>query len=102
MAAITFGILAVLASHAMNRWSRSLVYAICGLIVITIAYSRVYLGVHWLSDVLGGVMFGGVMVAAFGVAIEAIPPRRIMPSGIAWRNLHCLCGCRCHKCLKQL
>lgn len=82
MAAITFGILAVLASHAMNRWSRSLVYAICGLIVITIAYSRVYLGVHWLSDVLGGVMFGAVMVAAFGVAIEAIPPRRIMPLGL--------------------
>ena len=82
MAAITFGILAVLASHAMNRWSRSLVYAICGLIVITIAYSRVYLGVHWLSDVLGGVMFGGVMVAAFGVAIEAIPPRRILPLGL--------------------
>ena len=82
MAAITFGILAVLASHAMNRWSRSLVYAICGLIVITIAYSRVYLGVHWLSDVMGGVIFGGVMVAAFGVAIEAIPPRRILPLGL--------------------
>ncbi|MGB8313841.1 MAG: bifunctional DedA family/phosphatase PAP2 family protein [Aestuariivirga sp.] len=82
MAAITFGILAVLASHAMNRWSRSLVYATCGLIVITIAYSRLYLGVHWLSDVLGGLMFGGVMVAAFGVAIEAIPPRRIMPLGL--------------------
>jgi hypothetical protein len=27
-------------------------------------------------------MFGGVMVAAFGVAIEAIPPRRIMPLGL--------------------
>ena len=82
MAAITFGVLAVLASHAMNRWSRSLVYAICGLIVITIAYSRLYLGVHWLSDILGGVVFGGIMVAAFGVAIEAIPPRRIMPLGL--------------------
>ena len=82
MAAITFGVLAVLASHAMNRWNRSLVYAICGLIVITIAYSRLYLGVHWLSDILGGVVFGGIMVAAFGVAIEAIPPRRIMPLGL--------------------
>jgi membrane protein DedA with SNARE-associated domain/membrane-associated phospholipid phosphatase len=82
MAAITFGVLAVLASHAMNRWSRSLVYAVCGLIVITIAYSRIYLGVHWLSDVLGGVVFGAIMVAAFGVAIEAIPPRRIMPLGL--------------------
>jgi undecaprenyl-diphosphatase len=26
--------------------------------VITIAYSRLYLGVHWLSDILGGVVFG--------------------------------------------
>ena len=82
MAAITFGVLAVLASHAMNRWSRSLVYAICGLFVIAIAYSRIYLGVHWLSDVLGGVVFGAIMVAAFGVAIEAIPPRRYMPLGL--------------------
>lgn len=82
MAAITFGVLAVLASHAMNRWNRSLVYAICGSFVIAIAYSRVYLGVHWLSDVLGGIIFGAVMVAAFGMAIEAIPPRRIMPLGL--------------------
>ncbi len=82
MATITFGVLAVLASHAMSRWSRSLVHAICGLVVISIAYSRIYLGVHWLSDVLGGLLLGGILVAAFGVAIEAIPPRRIKPIGL--------------------
>ena len=82
MAALIFGILAVLASLAMVRLSRSLVYAACGSFVIAIAYSRVYLGVHWLSDVLGGLMFGAVMAAAFGVAIEAIPPRRIRPIGL--------------------
>lgn len=82
MATITFGVLAVLASHAMSRWSRSLVYAICGLIIVSICYSRVYLGVHWLSDVLGGLLFSGILVAAFGVAIEAIPPRRIKPLGL--------------------
>ncbi|MBM3520654.1 MAG: phosphatase PAP2 family protein, partial [Alphaproteobacteria bacterium] len=82
MAALIVGILAVLVSHAMGRWSRSLVYATCGVFVIAIAYSRVYLGVHWLSDVLGGLMFGAVMAAAFGVAIEAIPPRRIWPLGL--------------------
>ena len=82
IAALTFGILAVLVSHSMGRWARALVYAVCGLAVVAIAYSRVYLGVHWLSDVIGGVLFGAVLAAAFGVAIEAIPPRRIKPLGL--------------------
>ncbi|MBI2719438.1 MAG: phosphatase PAP2 family protein [Rhizobiales bacterium] len=82
MAALIFGILAVLVGHALGRWSRSLVYAMCTVLVVAIAYSRVYLGVHWLSDVLGGLLFGAVMAAAFGIAIEAVPPRRIRPVGL--------------------
>lgn len=82
MAAVIFGILAVLVSHSMGRWGRAVVYAICGVLVVAIAYSRVYLGAHWFSDVLAGLVFGVVMMAAFGVAIEAIPPRRIKPLGL--------------------
>lgn len=82
MAAVIFGILAVLVSHSMGRWGRALVYAICAVLVVAIAYSRLYLGAHWLSDVLAGLLFGVVMMAAFGVAIEAIPPRRIKPVGL--------------------
>lgn len=82
MAAVIFGILAVLVSHSMGRWGRALVYATCAVVVVMIAYSRIYLGVHWLSDVLAGLLFGTVMMAAFGVAIEAIPPRRIKPVGL--------------------
>jgi undecaprenyl-diphosphatase len=82
MAAVIFGILAVLVSHAMGRWGRAVVYAMCALVVVAIAYSRVYLGAHWLSDVLTGLVFGTVMMAAFGVAVEAVPPRRIRPLGL--------------------
>jgi undecaprenyl-diphosphatase len=66
----------------MGRWGQGLVYAACGVMVIAIAYSRIYLGAHWLSDVLAGFLFGAVMTAAFGIAIETIPPRRIMPVGL--------------------
>ncbi len=82
MATLAFGVVAVLVSHSMGRWGRSVVIATCGLAVIAISYSRVYLGVHWLSDVLGGLLFGTIMTAAFAVAIEAIPPRRIRPLGL--------------------
>ena len=82
MSALTFGVVAVLVSHSMGRWGRSIVISTCGIMVIAIAYSRVYLGVHWLSDVLGGLLFGTIMAAAFAVTIEAIPPRRIRPLGL--------------------
>jgi len=82
IATVTLGVLAVLVSHSMGRWGRSLVFAVCGIAIIAIAYSRLYLGVHWLSDVLGGFLFGAIVTAAFGVALEAIPPRRIAPVGL--------------------
>ena len=72
----------------MGRWGRAVVYAFCGLLVVAIAYSRVYLGAHWLSDVVAGLLFGAVMMAAFGVVIEAIPPRRIKPLGLLAAALH--------------
>ncbi len=82
MSAVIFGVLAVLVSHSMGRWGRAIVYAVCAVLVVLIGFSRVYLGAHWLSDVLAGMVFGAIMMAAFGVAIEAIPPRRIKPLGL--------------------
>ncbi|MBL8905288.1 MAG: bifunctional DedA family/phosphatase PAP2 family protein [Rhizobiales bacterium] len=83
IATVTLGVLAVLVSHSMGRWGRSVVFAICGIAIVAIAYSRLYLGVHWLSDVLGGFLFGAIVTAAFGVVLETIPPRRIAPAGLA-------------------
>lgn len=80
--AIVFGILAVLVSHAMGRWGRAAVVAATSLVVIAIAYSRIYLGVQWFSGAVTALLVGSVLVAAFGVAIEAVPPRRIRPVGL--------------------
>jgi membrane-associated phospholipid phosphatase len=35
------------------------------------AYSRVYLAVHWVSDAVGGLIFGGVLLGIFIVALRA-------------------------------
>jgi undecaprenyl-diphosphatase len=82
MAGLFFGLLSVLAGHAMGRWSRAVVAAACGCLVTAIAFSRVYLGADWLSDVLGGALLAAVLSAVFGMVIEAIPSRRIRPLGL--------------------
>jgi len=82
LAAMVLGVLAVLVSHWMGRWTRSLAYATAGAMAVVIGCSRVYLGAHWLSDVVAGLLFGTVMTAAFAVVIETIPPRRIRPLGL--------------------
>lgn len=43
---------------------RVAVIAVAGLFVVGIAASRVYFGVHYPSDVLGGILAGGAWVAA--------------------------------------
>ena len=71
----------------MRHWGKAIVFASAGIAAIILGYSRIYLGAHWMSDVLGGFLFGAVMTAAFGIAVEAVPSRRIMPLALAGVSL---------------
>jgi membrane-associated phospholipid phosphatase len=82
MAGLVFGFLSVLAGHSMGRWSKAVVAAICGSIVVAIAFSRIYLGAELLSGILAGGLLALVLSSLFGMAIEAIPSRRIRPMGL--------------------
>jgi undecaprenyl-diphosphatase len=60
-----FGGLAVLLSHRLRgRLARILVWAIALVLIFLIGVSRVYLGVHYPTDVLGGFAVGTVWVAS--------------------------------------
>jgi membrane-associated phospholipid phosphatase len=45
------------------------------------AYSRVYLAVHWVSDAVGGLIFGAVLLGIFIVALRAVTGRSTTGSG---------------------
>ncbi len=48
----------VVGTSRMNRVWRWLTIGTCASIVCTVAYSRMYLDAHWLSDILGGLSIG--------------------------------------------
>lgn len=56
---IFYGMLGFLLWHlAKKRWQKSLIAFAVMTIVFLVGFSRVYLGVHWTSDVLAGWSFG--------------------------------------------
>lgn len=57
-AAAAYGVLAVLVSVRVGRSVRPLVWLAAGSVVLLIGFSRMYLGVHWLTDVLAGYALG--------------------------------------------
>ncbi len=74
--AVAFGALAYLAFRAIRSWpAKTAVMAFLYTLITAIALSRVYLGVHWISDVLAGITAGTVWVTTTTVAYETL--RRI-------------------------
>ncbi len=73
---IGYGMLAYLIAHSVRRRGIDVLVAICaGVLVLLIGFSRLYLGAHYLSDVLAGFAAGIVWLAANIIALEASVPR---------------------------
>lgn len=69
--AIVFGALGYLALRTQRTWrAKAAALAAAMTLVVTIALSRVYLGVHWISDVGAGVTIGVLWVIIATVAYE--------------------------------
>ena len=76
-ATVLYGFLVLLvASHVRERWRVAAAAAGAVLAVCLVALSRMYLGVHYLSDVLAAASEGGMWLAACGTAFWCWRRRR--------------------------
>src|SRR5262249_21174096 len=60
---VFYGFLAfVLATSFRPSWPRNVLIAVCLALIALVGPSRVYLGEHWLSDVVGGYLIGALFL----------------------------------------
>ncbi len=78
-AMLLFGTIAALAASRIGRpWRRAAVVAGCVGVALLIGWSRVRLGAHWPSDVLGGWLWG----AGVGLLLVTLSPGRSRLRGL--------------------
>ena len=70
---VLYGMLAYFAVLKLESWrARTAVVFGTALLVLLIGLSRMYLGVHYLSDVLAGYAAGGVWLSALVTGAETV------------------------------
>lgn len=84
MATISFGFFAVLIARELPGRQRVWPYLVSGCVVALIGFARIYLGAHWLSDVIGGMLFGIVWLLVLGIAYRRRMVRSFWITPISW------------------
>jgi undecaprenyl-diphosphatase len=75
---VVYGMLAYLLLIAVRRrWLGITLAAGLGVLIVLIGFSRIYLGAHWISDVVGGFCVGLVWLGCCIAAIERVRRRRL-------------------------
>lgn len=84
MATVVFGFFAVLIARELPGRKRVWPYLVAGVVTTVVGFARLYLGAHWLSDVIGGTLFGILWLLVLGLAYRSHQTRSFWMRPLAW------------------
>ncbi|MFC5825263.1 phosphatase PAP2 family protein [Nonomuraea insulae] len=64
------GVIVLLVLPMLSRWEKVLAWVLACFLVVSVGYTRIALGVHWVSDVAAGIVLGVAVIAATTAAFE--------------------------------
>jgi membrane-associated phospholipid phosphatase len=83
-AAAAYGAVAiVIFEHNRRTWIRTITVALVLVVPVIVGFSRMYRGVHYLTDIIGGIALGAVCVLAVYLIAPPGGPRRHRRTGRA-------------------
>jgi len=84
MTTVVFGFFAVLIARELPGRQRAWPYLLAGLATALVGFARLYLGAHWLSDVVTGVLLGVAWLLVLGIAYRRHSTRSFWMRPLAW------------------
>lgn len=69
----------VVVGRVVSRWARRTVWVMALVVAALVCLSRVYLAVHWATDVVGGILLGGCIGATVIALDDLLQARRRTP-----------------------
>ena len=61
-AVVFFTLITYIFTRGSSLRTRVFAYVVSSVIVVIIAFTRIYLQVHWLTDIVGGLVLGGIIL----------------------------------------
>jgi membrane protein DedA with SNARE-associated domain/membrane-associated phospholipid phosphatase len=80
LSVVVYGFMAFLLARGRPAWERTVIAASAAVVILAISGSRIYLGVHWFSDVVASLSLGLAWLAVVSIAyLNHISDERLRP-----------------------
>lgn len=69
-------IMMIIGRYVKNRSLRTLIQVVCGILILAMVFGRLLSGVHWFTDILGGVLISGALLFLFAAVLDKVTEKQ--------------------------